>query len=147
MTQKNNPTKILTLHRGPSTAQGTFSRLQYNNQHICYMVELPDRQNRSNISRIPAGRYVVTHMPRSASGKYKNVYHVQNVPKRFGVLIHAGNFAGDKSMGFKTHSWGCLLPATRLGKLNGQRAGLASRGALKAIHRIVQQQTFLLEIV
>ena len=126
---------------------GTVSRLMHQGQHICYILELPDRQNQSNISRIPAGRYTVRYLPRSGSGKYKDVYHVINVPKRFGILIHPGNWAGDKVKGFKTHSWGCLLPATRMGKLAGQRAGLASRGALRRIHKITNRESFYLEIV
>jgi len=111
------------------------------------MMELPDRNNARNISRIPPGMYLVKYLKRSASGKYRDVYHVTKVPSRSGVLTHAGNVAGDKFKGFKTHSWGCLLPATRLGMLYGQLAGLASRGALHKIHAITNRQNFYLEIL
>lgn len=143
---KSKEPQILRLERGKSTSEGTAGRLSLNGQFVCYMLELPARQNASNISRIPAGRYTVRHLPRSGSGKYRDVYHVINVPNRFGILIHQGNFAGDRQQGYKTHSWGCLLPAKRLGTLSGQLAGLASRSALKTLHKAVDRQTFILEI-
>lgn len=144
---KPRPLQTLQLYRAPSTDHGTVGRLLYQGLHVCYMMELPDRDNASNLSRINPGLYLVKYLPRSASGKYRDVYHVTNVPKRSGILAHSGNVAGDKLKGFKTHSWGCLLPATRLGILYGQLAGLASRGALHKIHSITNRQDFYLEII
>ena len=140
------PLKTFVLKRAPSTDHGTVGYLSLNGQHVCYMMELPDRNNKSNLSRIPVGRYKVVYLGRSASGKYKDVYHVMSVDGRIGILIHAGNFAGDKLKGFKTDSWGCLLPASRLGLLNKQLAGLASRGALRRLHEHTQRQDFYLEV-
>lgn len=120
--------------------------LVHQGQKVCYMLELPDRNNRPNLSRIPPGRYLVRYLPRSASGKYRDVYHVTEVPGRSGILGHPGNVAGDKTKGYRTHSWGCLLPAIRLGRLYGQLAGLASRAALRKLHAVTGRQDFYLEV-
>lgn len=138
--------KTLQLYRAGSSNQGTPSVLLYLGKKVCFFLELPNRHNQTNISRIPAGTYLCKYLPRSASGKYKDVYHVVNVPGRSGILQHPGNFAGDKALGFKTHSWGCQLPALRMGRLNGQMAGLGSRAALRKLHQLTQRQDFYLEI-
>ena len=137
----------LTLCRGATTDQGTVGWLMMNYVPVCFVMELPWRDNQANVSCIPAGRYQVSYLPRSASGKYRDVYHVQDVPDRSGILIHPGNFAGDKQMGYQTDSWGCLLPATRLGVLGGQKAGLASRAALRKLHGLTHRKDFNLTIV
>ena len=139
--------KTLHLHRAGSTSHGTPSTLKYKGEIICWMMELPDRDNKSNLSCIPKGKYLVKYLPRSGSDKYRDVYHVTNVPNRSGILIHAGNYTGDRMSGFRTHSYGCLLPASRLGVLAEQIAGLASRNALRSIHEITQRQSFYLEIL
>ena len=139
--------KTLQLYRSYGTDEGTPGVLLYQGQAVCYMMELPDRNNARNLSRINPGLYLCKYLPRSASGKYKDVYHLQSVPKRSGVLAHSGNVAGDKLKGYKTHSWGCLLPALRLGKLYGQLAGLASRAALRKLHAVTGRQDFYLEIL
>lgn len=115
-------------------------------QHICYMMELPERDNKPNISRIPRGRYLVKYLPRSGSGKYHDVYLITKVPGRTGILIHSGNYAGDRELNYRTDSWGCQLPASRIGAINGQVAGLASRAALRKLHNATQRQDFYLEV-
>ncbi len=110
------------------------------------MMELPDRGNAPRLSRVVAGRYWVEYLASSASGRWRDVYWVQDVPQRFGILFHAGNFAGDTTKGKQTDSLGCPLPALRLGKLAGQLAGLASRQALSRIHAITGRRGFWLEI-
>lgn len=139
--------KTLQLYRADSTDQGTAGVLRHQETEICYMMELPWRDNAHNVSCIPAGKYWVKYLPRSGSGKYKDVYHVTGVPNRSGILMHAGNYAGNRDKGFKTHSWGCLLPASRLGYLSGQLAGLASRAALRKLHKVTGRSDFYLEIL
>lgn len=137
----------LRLYRLLSDDQGTIGALFSGSTFICYIGELPWRNNRSNLSRIPAGSYQVDHLERSGSGRYHDVYHVRNVPGRSGVLIHSGNWEGDSTLGLRTHTHGCLLPGSRLGQLSGQRAVLASKGALQKIHHAVTRQNFTLEII
>ena len=136
----------LALIRFMDTREGTLGLLMANGRKICLMGELPWRDNRSDISCIPAGTYRVDYLPSSGSGRYRDVYHVQAVPGRFGILIHTGNLTGDVHQGLRTHSHGCLLPGTRVGKIKGQRAVFASRQALAAIHDAVKRQTFLLAV-
>ncbi len=64
----------------------------------CYTLELPDRGNQRNISRIPSGTYPVK---KRYSEKYKNHYQIWDVPNRSYILIHTGNYM--------THTRGCVL--------------------------------------
>lgn len=137
----------LTLYRFHGDTEGTLGLLVAGGGEVCLVGELPWRENAPNKSCIPAGRYRVLHLPRSASGKYRDVYHVQDVPGRAGILIHAGNFTGDTTQGLRSDSWGCLLPGTRLGRLSGQRAVLASRAALGKLHEVTGRRAFHLEII
>lgn len=138
--------KTLRLYRAGSTDQGTPGALVCDGQHVCYMMELPERDNQPNISRIPRGRYLVKYLPRSGSGKYHDVYHITGVQGRTGILIHGGNYAGDRELNYRTDSWGCFLPSSRIGKIGGQIAGLASRAALRKLHNATQRQDFYLEV-
>ncbi len=137
----------LVLQRVTTGAQGTFGRLfDAAGAALCWIVELPERANQPQRSCILPGVYPVEHLPRSASGRYRDVYWLPAVPGRSGILIHAGNFAGDQAQGWRSDSWGCLLPALRLGLLAGQRAGLASRAALARLHEATGRRSFRLEI-
>jgi hypothetical protein len=137
----------MTLYRLLTDEEGTIGVLFKGAMLICYMGELPWRDNRSNISRIPSGSYKVVYLARSGSGRYRDVYHVRNVPHRTGVLIHSGNWEGDTSRGLKTHTHGCLLPGSRIGRLSGQRAVLASKSAMRKVHAAVGRKNFTLEII
>lgn len=96
------------------------------------------RFNLPNISCIPAGEYDADYLPRSASGKYQEVYHLRDVPKRGGVLIHAGNLA--------KHTKGCILLGTRKGMLAGKRAVLNSRTAMQQFRDLIGKGSFHLTI-
>lgn len=130
------------LLRGPSTDQGTFGQLFLHNFQ-CFTTELPDRNNASQISRIPAGEYLCKWRK---SPKFGWCYHVTGVPDRGNILIHAGNYAGAVDRGYLSHSHGCILPCARLGKLARQSAGLVSRPAVRKLAEIMQGQDFLLEV-
>ena len=124
------------LIRDEASDQGTFGRLKVvETGFTCYTAELPWRDNNRRVSCISEGAYAVAHMERSASGKYRNVYHVQNVSGRSGILIHAGNRAGNTEMGFETDSTGCILVGSRRGVLDGQQAILNSR---RTLHKFVE---------
>ena len=136
----------LELLRVLEDDQGTIGELTHDGRRVCWVLELPDRGNAAGLSRIPAGEYIVDYLQRSASGKYQDVYHVRDVPGRSGILGHPGNWAGDRLRGWLTNSYGCLLPATRLGYMQGQRAGLLSRKALNTLHALTGRQSFRLRI-
>lgn len=97
------------------------------------------RDNQRNISCIPAGEYEVAYMERSASGKYKDVYHILDVPNRGGILQHNGNVPA--------HTLGCQIMGLKRGVLGGQPAVLNSRSALNVLHEITGRQNYKLIII
>lgn len=105
-------------------------------QEFCTL-EPPWLDNRRNVSCIPAGEYRCEFLAKSASGKYKDVFHLQDVPGRSGILIHNGNLV--------SHTKGCILLGMRHGRLAGQRAVLNSRAAMSQLGEY--KQSFELVIV
>ncbi len=63
---------------------------------VCRTLELPDKQNANNVSRILAGKYTCKYT-QSASlkdkyGKPLKCYEITHVPSRAGVRIHSANY-------------------------------------------------------
>lgn len=137
----------VVLHRFATDDQGTVGALYYLGKKICYMLELPDRDNLPTKSRIPAGTYHCVWMLKSASGKYRRVWHLLAVLGRSGILAHPGNYAGDTTKGYITHSLGCLLPCLRIGRLKGQTAGLNSRSAMSRLRELFANHSFTLKVL
>lgn len=106
---------------------------------VFFTIEPPWRNNRRNESCIPPGEYTCVFLPRSASGKYRDVFHVTNVPDRSGVLIHNGNLA--------KHSKGCIIIGSAPGVLGGVEAVLLSRKALRQLGRVTSRRPFKLRII
>jgi len=135
------------LMREKSGEQGTFGRLTVKNgkgaELSLQTIELPWKDNRRNVSCIPAGVYDCS---RTHSGKFGVVYEVMHVPGRSGILIHAGNVAGDTAKGFRTDVEGCILVGMSRGELYGQKAVLESRHALKALHEFTQGELMELTV-
>lgn len=104
-----------------------------------HTIEPPWRNNRRNVSCIPTGQYLCTYLPRSASGKYRKVYHIRNVNNRSGVLIHNGNLA--------RHSRGCVILGLKKGRLGGLFAVLRSRMALTKLGKLLNNSNFILKVV
>lgn len=130
------------LSRLPSTDEGTFGILVCKD-HAWWTAELPWKENQKKISCIPAGEYkcVVRHSP-----KFGKVYWLQNVENRSYILIHAGNYAGDKSNGFKSHVEGCILLGKKIGVLDKQRAVLVSKPAVREFMDYLENKEFTLVI-
>ena len=64
----------------------------------CKTLELPDRDNQRNISRIPSNHYsALKHI----SPKFGKSLYIENVPDRSEILIHRGNYHTDTK--------GCIL--------------------------------------
>lgn len=140
---KQRPAADVVINRGPSSDQGTLGILAGPNGFSCKACELPDRDNKSNISRIPAGQYSV--VPYN-SKKFGKVYLIENVDGRSYILTHSGNIAGDVSKGFRTHSFGCILLGKYFGNLNGQLAVLCSRPVVRSFRNLMGNKPFTLEI-
>lgn len=76
----------------------------------CFCLELPDKDNQFQVSRIPAGDYKVA---KRFSKKYNNHFHILDVPNRSMILIHHGNYY--------TQTLGCILVGDKFEYLNKDR--------------------------
>lgn len=136
-----------TISREPSTIFGTFGRLFMElgpTAFWCHTLELPWKDNRRNVSCIPAGWYKCEQVE---SPRFKShLYKLLDVPDRDGILIHAGNVAGDKDFGLATDVEGCILLGLNVGVINRQRAVTASANALALFHSLTQGRKLNLEI-
>ena len=134
--------QIINLYRLRESDQGTEGIL-IGSKFNCYTLELPWRNNRQNITRIPVGEYPVVIR---VSPKFGRVYHVQKVPNRSYILIHSGNLAGDVSKGYKSNVYGCILLGQKRGTLYGQLAVLNSRITVKRFMSYMDLNPFTLKI-
>lgn len=127
-----------------SDDQGTIGILSIPDlSWSCYTNELPDRDNQRSISRIPAGEYQVKIRQ---SHKYGAIFHLQDVKGRSYILIHAGNWAGDISKGYRTDSMGCILLGYKVALLHKQRAVTNSRTTLQTFMSKLDNKPFKLTI-
>ena len=55
----------------------------------CVTLELPWKNNKRNVSCIPRGSYRVV---RRNTPKFREHFHITQVPERYYILIHPGNF-------------------------------------------------------
>lgn len=136
----------VVITRGPSTDAGTFGVLRAERDSLvftCYTGELPWRDNKPNISCIPAGLYVVT---RYASSRFGNTYLVNDVSRRSGILFHAANYFGNRDIGLRTDVEGCIGLGMGKAKLNGQAGLTHSRHAITAFENFLSFNSFDLEI-
>jgi hypothetical protein len=151
MTTTTTPSKLkrAVLQRHASTDEGTFGTLTLSDGQQLYSVELPWRDNATQKSCIPVGLYRCEEIK---SPRFGRVYQVMNVPGRTAILIHAGNYGGDKALGWDSDLLGCIAPAMKLGMLNSridgraQRAGISSRAALERLHAWSSFMPFELEV-
>lgn len=136
------------IKRGSQSKFGTFGRWYFPG-FVCYSLELPDRDNQSNRSRIPAGEYVMELVKtgRPFSGR-QHAYWIHPVDDRTGILAHSGTWAGDVEQGLFTHSFGCILAGYSVAWLGGQPGLLRSRPCLWHImDNVLQGEPAQLRIV
>ncbi|MBU2978995.1 DUF5675 family protein [Alteromonas sp. C1M14] len=120
----------LWINRLSTDDQGTPGHL-FIGPWVAQTLELPWRDNQQNISCIPAGEYPIRLVKtRKPIGGRSNLYLIDNVPGRSGILFHAGTWAGDKSKGFKSSVLGCVLTGYRSGIYQDQRAIFDTRRAV-----------------
>ena len=108
-------------------------KLTVDNGFSCDTLELPWRNNASQVSCIPTGTYKV--IPRT-SPKYGDHLHVTGVNGRDLILIHWGNYAG--SVNPKTGTpdiKGCILVGYGYADLDGDGLPeiVRSKDAFKAL--------------
>ena len=119
------------IKRDREDEDGTFGILTVtkgSSSFVCCTGELPWRNNAANSSCIPKGVYRALIRDSSRGRRYG----LLAVPDRAGILIHSGNWCGDKSLGKKTDSEGCILLGSDFAIISNQKAISDSRRALAA---------------
>ncbi len=130
----------VSILRGRGSDQGTPGVLLAPG-FWCHTLELPDRGNRPNRSRIPAGVYDLDWIrPRRAFSGFFELYWIHDVAGRSGILAHPGTWAGDVELGLRSDSWGCILFGLTRGAYQGQRAIFNSRTAVRLFHETMQRR-------
>lgn len=116
--------EIRRFYRGADCTLGCLTVGDYR----CFTLELPWRDNRANVSCIPAGAYKARkyHSPR-----HGNVLLFEGVPGRTWIEIHAGNYTRQVR--------GCILVGEAITHLNDDavpdvsRSRAALRGLLSGL--------------
>ena len=105
-----------------------------------YTLEDAWRDNKRNVSCIPAGTYKVTPhgWEKNTPFKYKRTWLINGVPNRSAILIHAGNTHQDTQ--------GCILVGKGL-SIADRAMVTNSRTALEMLRREIGEASFTLEIV
>jgi hypothetical protein len=147
----------VTLTRVETSDEGTFGELITDGDPVtgCKLQlvtgELPWRDRNGDgvgdplISCITAGTYVCTW---SESSRFRRwLYRLSDVKGRDGILIHAGNFVGDKLAGKRCDVLGCILVGMKTGYQEGQKIVEDSRRALELLEKHFGHQRFELTIV
>ena len=132
---------LLRTETGP---HGTFGILVIPGKTTLHSLELPWKDNKANVSCIPTGKYKCLWTYSPAFGRM--MYILEAVPKRSGIRIHSGNYAGDKNLGYKSNLLGCISFGTKLGVLSGQKVVLNSVVAVRQLESAMNKQPFILNI-
>ena len=130
------------IQRLTTSYEGTIGWLHFPwNSYLS--LELPWRGNIPMYSCIPPGRYPVrwTKSPRLK----RFTYEILGVPKRAGIRIHAGNYAGAVDRGYLSNSLGCPLLGRKLSNLP-QLSIMRSRDAVLEMESILAGKSWILEI-
>jgi len=104
----------LMLYRIADTGKQTLGFLWVFKDHKmvygCRSLELPDKGNKKNISRIPDRLY---KLKKRYTAKFGEHLHVLNVPNRTWILIHAANFYHELK--------GCIAVGKKWKDIDGDR--------------------------
>ncbi len=133
----------ILLVRLETSDLGTFGEIDYFGTTFV-TGELPWRDNRDNVSCIPTGSYEAVWCFSPRFQKY--TYLLRNVPGRDGIRIHGASFFGDRSMGFRSHSDGCLGLGDGIRWADKQPFLLNSPSTTRLFQNKLEGRSFLLEI-
>ena len=102
----------------------------------CRTLELPWKENQKRVSCIPTGEYKVV---KRQSEKYKNHFHILDVPNRSYILIHPANYV--------RQLLGCIAVGWEHTDIDGDglRDVTSSKACLKRLYEIMPDK-FELEI-
>jgi len=84
---------IISIYRYYKSDTETLGILMSTKQHLLYTIELPDKENKKDISCIPSGcyKYIKWYSPTFKT----TVLRLEGVPNRANILIHPANFVGE----------------------------------------------------
>lgn len=116
----------------PNSTLGLLLGSSGGSQFTFHTLELPWRDNRVRISRIPPGDYLTTW---HNSPRFGKCYKLQDVPGRSEILIHHGNYPKDTE--------GCIL----IGKSSSKDAVWNSLQARNEFQRLLLPNSFRLRIL
>lgn len=127
--------KNAVLTRLESSDQGTFGILSLG-EYSWHTVERPWLDNAPNVSCIPTGTYKVRM---TWSNRFKRqMYLLSGIPGRSGVRIHPANLAKQLN--------GCIALGLQSGRIDGIKAVLLSKPAVRQLEQILKGQPFQVEI-
>jgi hypothetical protein len=112
-----------------SNRDGTFGVLIVDGYPIGLTLEPEWKDNKSNISCIPPGKY---KCKRVDSPTYGDTFEVTDVNGRDNILFHWGNLP--------INTKGCILVGEEFGKLDGKTAILASKRAFNELKNILADE-------
>jgi len=116
---------------------GTFGELLTpEDKHLCYTIERPWEDNKSNISCIPNGKYTVRSYKSVKFGpswilnggtvdRFDN-----NNGQRWGILIHPANKPSQLA--------GCIAPVTSFVTIHSEWGGSRSRSAMRVLNTYLE---------
>lgn len=128
----------MILARKKTGPEGTFGILE-SEALLMQTGELPWYNNQRNISCIPVGRYLCkAHI----SPRHGKCFWLQDVLGRSEILIHAANWMGDVSKGFKSNLEGCIAPGMKLARDVGENDQDMIQQSRIAMDRLIEYTEF-----
>lgn len=140
--------KQVKIRRVSTSAEGTFGKLFVDGKFLCVTGELPRKAGNPQIENeirtdcIPAGKYLCRIRK---SPKFGKSYEVTNVPGRTYIMIHKGNWCGERPK-WKSDVDGCIILGEKHGYLDHQKAVLSSTPAYKRFMETMEGKDFELTI-
>ena len=134
--------ETVNLIRTESGDEGTFGIILAKDKKF-FTGEPPERDNLVNFSCIPTGEYLckITQSPHFGA-----VYKVHDVEGRTDILIHWGNWCGDKKKGYITDTGGCIIVGKERKIIKGQKAVSSSSYALNKFMVLLDNKPFKLVV-
>lgn len=111
--------RLVRIALGKDCTIGVFIA---SGEYVCMALEPPWLENRRNVSCIPCGTYPLKRYKHRTRG---DVWRVEGVPDRSGILIHPGNSVEDTR--------GCILPGVYVTGPAGARRLVGSVAALELL--------------
>lgn len=128
----------MTLTRNSTSKEGTFGLLESEALEM-HTGELPWHNNTRYISCIPVGEYLTKP---HRSYKHGKCFWLQGVPNRSEILIHAANYMGDISEGYKSQLAGCIALGMRFGLDAGENQQDMILDSMAAIKKLIEYTEF-----